>query len=178
MGSVGPTIDAKGALSAIAEEQLLFIDGQESPALEGITWEVNNPMTGRKLYSSAGAGAGDYERAIEAADKAFTSWSSWGPSRRRQVFLKAADILERYLQGAAPNILASEVSATNSWIKVNILATANIFRETASLATQIKGEIIPADRPGTTIMVTREAIGVVFAISPWNAPVSLFRWWK
>jgi benzaldehyde dehydrogenase (NAD) len=86
--------------------------------------------------------------------------------------LKAADIIEGYMQTDGPEILASEVSATKAWVKVNLMATAGILRETAGLVTHMKGEIVPADRPGTTILVTREPVGVVFAISPWNAPVS------
>jgi benzaldehyde dehydrogenase (NAD) len=89
------------------------------------------------------------------------------------IMLKAADIMESYFTGDAPAILSSEVSAVKSWIRVNIFATAGILRETAGLVTHIKGEIVPADRPGTTIMVLREAVGVVFAVSPWNAPVNL-----
>lgn len=71
----------------------------------------------------------------------------------------------------APGILSSEVSAVPSYVRLNILGAAAILRDTASLATVIKGEMIPADRPGTTILVKREAMGVIFAISPWNAPV-------
>lgn len=58
-----------------------------------------------------------------------------------------------------------------SYVRLNILGAAAILRDTAGLATVIKGEMIPADRPGTTILVKREAMGVIFAISPWNAPV-------
>ena len=86
--------------------------------------------------------------------------------------LKAADIIEGYLEQDAPEILSEEVSAVKSWVILNMKATAGILRETAGLATHIKGEIVPADRPGTTILVERCPVGVVFAISPWNAPVS------
>lgn len=160
------------ATNGLHGQQLLYIDGKDVKSMSELTFGVMNPMTGEKLFDCASAGTADFETAIDAADHAFESWSQSSPSTRRLVFLKAADILEGYLNKDGPEILANEVSATKSWIKVNILATANIFRETAGLATQIKGDIVPADRPGTTILITREAIGVVFAISPWNAPVS------
>lgn len=161
-----------GHRSALGEPQALYIGGEYKPASKNATFEVVNPMTGKPLYQCASASVDDYSAAIEKAHDAFASWKKTPPSQRRLIFLKAADILETYMTQDAPEILSSEVSATESWVKVNILATAGTFRESAGLVTHIKGEIVPADRPGTTILVEREALGVVFAISPWNAPVS------
>jgi acyl-CoA reductase-like NAD-dependent aldehyde dehydrogenase len=161
-----------GHSSTLAEPQQLYIGGEYKPATKDSTFQVVNPMTGKALYQCASASVEDYSAAIKHAQEAFGSWKKTPPSRRRLIFLKAADILESYLTQDGPEILSSEVSATETWVKVNILATAGIFRETAGLVTHIKGEIVPADRPGTTILVEREAVGVVFAISPWNAPVS------
>jgi benzaldehyde dehydrogenase (NAD) len=157
--------------STLADAQELYIGGSYQPATKNATFAVMNPMTGKTLYHCASASVEDYSAAIKHAQDAFGSWKKTSPSKRRLIFLKAADILESYLTQDAPEILSSEVSATESWVKVNILATAAIFRETAGLVTHIKGEIVPADRPGTTILIEREAVGVVFAISPWNAPV-------
>jgi benzaldehyde dehydrogenase (NAD) len=158
---------------SLNDEQLLYIDGSYVPADSGSKFTVQNPMTGKPLYSCASASISDYTSAIQSAHTAFESWSQTPPSQRRMIMLKAADIMESYFTGDAPAILSSEVSAVKSWIRVNIFATAGILRETAGLVTHIKGEIVPADRPGTTIMVLREAVGVVFAVSPWNAPVNL-----
>jgi len=161
-----------GHKSALGEPQALYIGGDYRPAAKNATFQVVNPMTGKDLYQCAAASVEDYSAAIENAEDAFRSWKKTPPSARRRIFLKAADILETYLTQDSPEILSSEISATETWVKINILATAGVFRETAGLATHIKGEIVPADRPGTTILVEREALGVVFAISPWNAPVS------
>jgi acyl-CoA reductase-like NAD-dependent aldehyde dehydrogenase len=161
--------------STLADPQELYIGGLNKPAAQNATFQVVNPMTGKTLYQCASASVEDYSAAIQHAQEAFGSWKKTSPSQRRLIFLKAADILESYLTQDAPEILSSEVSATESWVKVNILATAGILRETAGLVTHIKGEIVPADRPGTTILIERQAVGVVFAISPWNAPVSIFQ---
>lgn len=159
-------------LASLAEPQQLFIDGVHCPSSDGATFTVNNPMTGQRIFDCSSATQDDYARAISSASEAFKTWSNTSPSTRRQIFLKAADILEGYMKDDAPSILSSEISATGSWVKVNIFATVGILREAAGLVTHIKGEIVPADRPGTTLLVQREAIGVMFAISPWNAPVS------
>lgn len=155
----------------LRDPQKLFIDGVYKEATKGATFPVVNPLTGDVIYQSAAASEEDYTQAIESAHETYRSWSRTPPSARRLIFLKAADILERYIEQDAPEILRQEVSATKSWITVNIKATAGILRETAGLATHIKGEIVPADRPGTMILVERCSVGVVFAISPWNAPV-------
>jgi benzaldehyde dehydrogenase (NAD) len=159
---------------AIGEEQLLFIDGRYVPSSDGATFAVTNPMTGAKLYDCASATVADYTRAIEAAHAAFSDgpWPRMGPSARRLVLLRAADILETYLDQAG-ELMSSEVSATKGWVRLNVLSTVNLLREVAGLATHIKGEIVPADRPGTTILVERQAVGVNLAIAPWNAPVRI-----
>ncbi|KAJ4419074.1 hypothetical protein N0V82_005197 [Gnomoniopsis sp. IMI 355080] len=154
-------------------QQLLRIGGKYQRSSDRGTFEVINPMTGQKIYDSASATVNDYSRAIDNAHEAFQSWSKVGPSARRLIFLKAADILETYLTLDAPTLMANEVSATAAWVKINLLATANVLRDVASLATLIKGELLPADRPGTTILVERQPVGVNLAISPWNAPVNL-----
>lgn len=164
---------SNGDYPSLDAEQLLYIGGEYQASSDKSTFSVNNPMTGKKLYECASATVEDYARAIDTAHEAFQTWSRTGPSARRLIFLKAADILETYLDKDAPELMSNEVSATKGWVKINILSTANVLREVASLATHIKGEIVPADRPGTTILVERQAIGVNFAISPWNAPVNL-----
>ncbi|KAL2010806.1 hypothetical protein VTN00DRAFT_3524 [Thermoascus crustaceus] len=151
----------------------LYINGAHVPSRTSTTFPVTNPLTGEALYPCASATVADYETAIQHAHAAYKTWNATSPSARRKILLRAADILETYLNDDAPEILSSEVSAVPSWVKLNVLAAAAILRESAGLVTHIKGEIVPADRPGTTIMVLREAVGVVFAISPWNAPVNL-----
>lgn len=160
----------RGGLS-LSDPLLLYVDGIYRPSSDGSTFPVKDPMTGKPLYDCSAASTDDYLDAVESAHKAYASWSSTSPSARRLILLRAADILETYLEKDAPQILSHEVSATKSWTLVNIKATSGILRETAGLASHVKGEIVPADRPGTKVLVERCPVGVVFAISPWNAPV-------
>ncbi|KAK8087403.1 aldehyde dehydrogenase [Apiospora phragmitis] len=161
------------ARPSVHEPQQLCIGGSSCNSADGSTFPVVNPMTGDNVYGCASATIEDCTRAIDAASAAFEKWSRTSPASRRLILLKAADIIEQYLQQDAPAILSSEVSATKGWVRVNVLGTAGTMREVASMATHIKGEIIPAERPGTTILVEREPMGVCFAMSPWNAPVNL-----
>ncbi len=155
----------------LSEPQQLFVDGGYTPSSDGATFPVYNPMTGSKLYDCASATADDYERAIQSASAAFKTWSRTGPSAKRIIFLRAADILERYMETEAPALMSAEVSGTKHWTKVNSISGVGNLREAASLVSQIKGEIMPTDTPGTTVLVERQPLGVVLAISPWNAPV-------
>ncbi|CAK7240523.1 MAG: hypothetical protein STHCBS139747_001965 [Sporothrix thermara] len=158
---------------ALSSPLQLVIDGEHVASESSSTFSVMNPMTGEAIYECASASPADYATAIDVAYTAYQKWSRMGPSARRLILLKAADIIESYLEKDAPEILSAEVSATKGWVRANILSTAGVFRENAALATHIKGEIVPADRPGTTVLVNREPVGVVFAISPWNMPVTL-----
>ncbi|KAI0199276.1 aldehyde dehydrogenase domain-containing protein [Astrocystis sublimbata] len=157
----------------ISEPQELFIDDAYTPSSDGGTFPVYNPMTGAKLYDCASATTSDYERAIQSASVAFKTWSRMGPSAKRLIFLRAADILEKYMETEAPELMSAEVSGTRHWTKVNAMSSVGTLRETASLAPHIKGEMIPVDAPGTTVLIERQPLGVVFAISPWNAPATL-----
>ncbi|KAJ5272584.1 hypothetical protein N7478_007709 [Penicillium angulare] len=158
---------------SLEEPQQLFIGGTYQGAKNNATFPVKNPMTGYDIYQCASASLDDYAAAIEGAHLAQPGWAKLGPSARRLILLKAADIMETYIKSDAPEILSAEVSATKGWVKANIFSTAGVLRENAALATHIKGEIVPADRPGTTILVERQPVGVVLAISPWNMPVTL-----
>ncbi|RUV26510.1 aldehyde dehydrogenase family protein, partial [Mesorhizobium sp. M1A.T.Ca.IN.004.03.1.1] len=66
-----------------------------------------------------------------------------------------------------------ETGATAPWAGFNVMFAANILREAGAMTTQISGEIIPSDKPGTLAMGVRQAAGVCLAIAPWNAPVIL-----
>ncbi|KAJ9270473.1 hypothetical protein DTO212C5_3504 [Paecilomyces variotii] len=161
------------SISSLSSPLNLHINGKDVPSDSLNTFPVINPLTGERIYDCSAATKDDYASAIAHAHAAYLSWSKTPPSTRRNIFLRAADIIETYLEQDAPEILAAEVSATKSWVKLNIMAAAAFLRESAGLVTHIKGEIVPADRPGTSVLVVREAVGVVLAISPWNAPVNL-----
>jgi acyl-CoA reductase-like NAD-dependent aldehyde dehydrogenase len=116
---------------------------------------------------AAAASPADAIAAVESASAAFATWSQTGPAERRAIMLKASDIMER----RTPDLIASmgeEVGAAPLWAGFNGFLTANLLREAAGLATQIQGETIPSDKPGTLSMTVRTPAGVVFSMAPWN----------
>ncbi|RDX48153.1 aldehyde dehydrogenase [Lentinus brumalis] len=152
----------------------LYIDGQWRPASTGASFEVRNPTTGQVVGTAASASAEDCAAAVDAAARAFTTWEHTPLMVKRDVFLRAADILatDKYREKVA-TIPAEEVSATEDMLPFNYLAQTGFLRNYASMAMNMKGEAFPSIVPGGRVMAQRRAFGVVFGIAPWNAPTGL-----
>jgi len=145
----------------------LIIDNATRDARAGKTFERRNPLTDAVVTQGAAASVDDAIDAVESASKAFATWKNSGPSERRAVMLKAADILESRA-GEFIETMMSEVGAAQLWAGFNVFLTTQLLREAAGLATQIQGETIPTDKPGTVSMTVRQAAGVVLSMAPWN----------
>ena len=150
----------------------LLIDNEWRAARSGRTFERRHPVSGDVVSRASAGGVEDALAAVESASTAFKTWRRSAPSERRRVLLKAADALEartpRFIEA-----MAAEVGASALWAGFNVHLAANLFREAASLATQIQGETIPTDKPGTLSMTVRQPVGVVLSMVPWNGPVVL-----
>jgi salicylaldehyde dehydrogenase len=153
-------------------ETKLIIDNTQKVAAGGGTFERRHPMSGDVVTRAAAATVADAIAAADSAEMAFKTWSTTGPTERRRILLAAADRLE----AKAPEfiaVMAKEIGASELWAGLNVMLAANLFREAASLATQIQGETIPTDKPGTLSMTIRQPVGAVLSIVPWNGPVVL-----
>ena len=150
----------------------LLIENQDTPPEDGEYFERRSPVTKEVVSKAADGTTKDVDRAVQAAAKAFMTWSTTGPNHRRAVLNACADALEARAAEFA-DLGAKETGGTAPWIGFNVMLGARILREAASLTTQIKGEVIPADKPGTFAMGYRQAVGVLVGMAPWNAPVIL-----
>lgn len=153
-------------------ETTLHIDNEARPASTQARFERRSPASGEVVTISAAANARDASAAIEAAERAFASWSQTGPGLRRALLMKAADQIEARTEQFVA-VMKAEVGAGELWARFNVMLAANLFREAASLATQIQGETIPSDKPGTLSMTVRQPVGVILSMVPWNGPVVL-----
>ncbi len=150
----------------------LLIGGKTIPAQDDATFDRIDPFTGEVASRYAAASLGDADAAVAAAQAAFPGWSALSASERRKRLLRAADILESF----TPEFIATgigETGATAGWYGFNVALAANMLREAASMTTQISGEVIPSDVPGSVALAMRRPCGVVLGIAPWNAPVIL-----
>lgn len=153
-------------------ETQLIIDNKFTAASNGATFDRCSSTTGDVVTRAAAAGVADANAAVDSAQNAFRAWSMTGPTERRRILLKAADILESKTAEFIP-AMAQEIGASELWAGFNVMLAANVFREAASLATQIQGETIPTDKPGALSMTVRQPVGVILSIVPWNGPVVL-----
>ena len=100
---------------------------------------------------AAAATAADAAAAVDAAAGALPAWSALGPNARRALLLKAADLLRR-ARPSSSRACAAETGATAGWAGFNVMLAANMLREAAAMTTQITGEVIPSDMPGSLAM--------------------------
>ncbi|RWD24976.1 MAG: aldehyde dehydrogenase [Mesorhizobium sp.] len=150
----------------------LLIDGDERTAAGKASFDRLDPFTGKLATRAAAASIADANAAAEAAAAAFPAWSRTGPGERRALLSKAADVMASKV-GEFTRLMMEETGATGPWAGFNVMLAANMLREAAAMTTQISGEIIPSDKPGTLAMAIRQPAGVCLGIAPWNAPVIL-----
>lgn len=150
----------------------LSIDGNHRAATGGATFERRNPLDGTVATVAAAATPGDAILAVEAAAAAFTTWRETGPAQRRALLMKAAEVFEAKSQDFIA-AMAAETGASSQWASFNVHLAATMFQEAAGLVTQIMGEVIPSDVPGSLALGVRQPAGVVLSIAAWNAPVIL-----
>lgn len=169
---LGTTASPKSSKENHMSDLSMLINGLSVSAENGASFERRNPLDGSVATRAPAASEADAVAAVEAAADAFATWSQTGPGERRALLLKAADALE----AKTPQFIeamAAETGATGMWAGFNVHLAAGMVREAASLTTQIAGEVIPSDVPGSLAMGVRQPAGVVVAIAPWNAPVIL-----
>lgn len=151
---------------------LLSIGGHDQNASNHKNYSRIDPVTGEVASVSAAATLEDITSAAKAAQSAFPAWAQTGPAERRNLLNKAADIMEAKQQDFIAAMIA-ETGATGPWAGFNVMLAAGHIREAAALTTQIAGEVIPSNKPGTLAMSINKPKGVCLGIAPWNAPIIL-----
>jgi vanillin dehydrogenase len=153
-------------------QQELLIGGRWTGATGGAMYEKTFPFTGEPVGMAAAATREDARAAVEAAHAAFGEWSRSAPGMRREILLKAADILQSRAEDIAHTV-TEETGATFGWGMFNVQLASGMLREAGAQAYGLIGDVIPSDVPGKLAMGVRAPAGVVVAIAPWNAPVIL-----
>ncbi|KAL2831754.1 aldehyde dehydrogenase domain-containing protein [Aspergillus cavernicola] len=146
----------------------LIINGQEE--LTSTTFDVISPYTNEACWAAASASSQDAIRAVEAAEAAFPAWSQTKPAVRRDILLKAADILDNRLEKNA-ELMRTEMGADVGASQLFVVPLAiRMLREVASRITSICGSVPVVEEEGQSAIVYKEAMGVILGIVPWNAP--------
>jgi succinate-semialdehyde dehydrogenase/glutarate-semialdehyde dehydrogenase len=134
--------------------------------------EIRNPATGELIAEVPLLGAAETEHAIAEAERALRSW-------RARTAAERADLLFAWYERVIANkqdlaaILTAEQGKPLAEALGEIVYAASFIRWFAEEARRVDGEIIPAPKPSQRIMVWREPVGVVAAITPWNFPAAM-----
>jgi acyl-CoA reductase-like NAD-dependent aldehyde dehydrogenase len=163
--------------AAIAPRTQVFIDGRFAPAASGATFDNINPATGKSLGGVAAGEQADVDRAVSSARAAFAkgSWVDESPKGRKKVLLAFADLILAHKDELALLETLDTGKPIGDSLGVDIPAAANCIRWYAEAVDKIYDEVAPTG-PRTLATITREAMGVVGAIVPWNFPLLMASW--
>lgn len=154
----------------------LFINGKFVPAQKGGTIDVLNPANGTLITKIAAAEAEDVDIAVAAAKKAFPAWAATPAAERGRLLLKLADLIEEHAEELAQLESLDTGHPIRDSRRLDVPRTAACFRYFGGMADKIQGSVIPVEQ-GFLNYVTREPVGVVGQIVPWNFPL-MFTSWK
>src|SRR6476620_1780934 len=160
------------APAATGKRMQMLIDGSWVDSASGEQITVESPGNRQVIASIPRGGAEDVNRAVQAARKAFPSWSKVVPRERGRMLQKIADAVEARIEELARIIAEETGNALRTQARPEATLTADILRYFGGLASELKGETIPLGEHVLSY-TRREPIGVVGAIIPWNAPVLL-----
>lgn len=156
----------------VARKHKMFIGGKWTDASNGETFEDLNPYTG-EVYANVPAGTPeDVKRAVDEAHAAFPEWADTAPGARREIFLKAADVMESR-QDELVRAMMEEVGGTIGISMFQMHFVPGLYRMAASAPYDVKGETIPADHDNSFFMSIRQPAGVVACFAPFNVPYIL-----
>lgn len=177
-----PSPDTAAAWHRAAERLELrrhaLIEGAFAPAADGGTFARHNPATGKLLAEVSECGEADVDRAVQAARRTFEAgtWRDLPPGERKAVMLRWAELIRAHNEELAllESLEAGKpISDTRS---ADVPACAATLAWYAECADKLYDEVAPTP-PGSHVTITREAIGVVAAVIPWNY-ASIIASWK
>ena len=149
-----------------------YIGGEWADSVSGREYESLSPWDGAVIATAAAGNGDDARRAVESAHEAFPGWAATTPERREQIFLRAAGDLALRRSDVVSE-LAIETGCGQQFANIQIDFVVSLLRQVATLAHSPSGQILPSDVPGTHAIATRRPVGVVGAIAPWNASLTL-----
>jgi gamma-glutamyl-gamma-aminobutyraldehyde dehydrogenase len=155
----------------------IFVDGAFRPAESGATFDTVNPATGAVIAAVASAQAADVDLAVTSARRAFDDggWSRSSISERKAVLLRLAALIDEHRVELALLDSMDMGKLVSEAFTVDVPSAAGLFAYYGEALDKINGEIAPTE-PGNLALITREPLGVVGAVTPWNFPLDLAVW--
>ncbi|KAE8318973.1 Aldehyde/histidinol dehydrogenase [Aspergillus transmontanensis] len=155
--------DSKGVIPLIINNESLVTE---------TVFDVHNPATGEVIDRCASASIDDVNRAVEAAKAAFPAWSKTKPYDRRDILMRAADIMLSRREELIKYQM-EETGAGRMFVEKTFELGAGFIKDFAARIPSIEGSVPSVSEEGECAMVFKEPYGVVLGIAPWNAPYIL-----
>jgi len=177
MTSPTTTAEWQALANSLTFPHQAFIKGQYVDAQSGATFACESPLDGRKLMDVASCQEEDAHQAVSAAREAFETgvWRDLPPAKRKKILLRFADLLLANRDELALLETLDMGKPIRFSHAVDIPAAANTLRWTAEAIDKVYGEVAPTAN-NQIGMITREPIGVVACIVPWNFPLLMASW--
>ena len=138
--------------------------------------KILNPKTGELILGLPEASAGQIDAAVDAAEKAFKTWSRTTPAQRSGYLLKIAAAIEAEAAGFAALEALNCGKPINAVLNDEIPAIVDCWRFFAGAVRAMPGQVAGEYLPGHTSMIRRDPIGIVGSIAPWNYPLMMMAW--
>jgi acyl-CoA reductase-like NAD-dependent aldehyde dehydrogenase len=172
IGTLAPEVQATYD-EAVRLSDKIVVDGKLDSAITDETFEIVNPAWLNVIGSSPRCREADVDRAVGVAKKAFKSWSRVTAKERGALMSKLADIIEEHADDIARLEALETGNAYSTQARPELNMAIEVLRMFAGFATELKGNTVPWVN-GTLHYTTRDPLGVVAAIIPWNAPILLW----
>ncbi|RWR28753.1 aldehyde dehydrogenase [Sinirhodobacter populi] len=154
-----------------------FIDGKSTDALSGETFGCISPRDGLEIARVASCNAADVDLAVAAARRAFEAgvWSARPPKERKKVMQRFADLFEQHLDELAVLESLDMGKPISESRNIDVALVLDTLRWYAECPDKLYDEIAPTG-PDQLATITREPVGVVAAVVPWNFPMLMAMW--
>src|SRR5436190_8259368 len=170
-------IDWRAEASRLSFRQQAFIDGKFVDAISGKTFECTSPVDGTVLARVAACEAEDVDRAVKAARAAFDDgrWANEAPKSRKRVLVRLAELIQKNANELALLETLDMGKPILNARNADIRAVAECVRCYGEAIDKIYDEIAPTPKTALAL-ITREPLGVVGAVVPWNFPLLMAAW--
>lgn len=167
----------KSAAQSIRFDGRPFWRGERINASSGKTISTTNPATGEQLSQLHHCEPSDVDAAVSSARQAFDSgeWSRAGAGFRRERLLELAKLMEQHAEELALADSLDMGKPIREAISIDAPGSAALMRFYAEAIEKLEDRI-PVTPPGSTALVTREPLGVIGIIVPWNYPLEIATW--
>lgn len=163
--------------STLTIESRAFIDGQYTDSASGAVFECLSPVDGRLLASVASCDEADANRAVANARQVFEAgtWSRLAPAKRKATLQRFAALIKQHAEELALLETLDMGKPISDSLNVDVAGSANAIAWSGEAIDKVYDEVAatPHDQLG---LVTREPVGVVAAIVPWNFPLMMACW--